>query len=149
MLAAIKKFFEDNISPQSNDDLPHKLKLATTALMIEMMQQDDEIHGAEEQAVKSALQNKFDLSQEETDSLFELGHAEARDANDYYQFTRLINENFSQQQKFTVIKYLWQIAYADGHLDRYEEHMVRRISELLYVSHSDFIKAKHMVLESL
>ncbi|MDH5183490.1 MAG: TerB family tellurite resistance protein [Gammaproteobacteria bacterium] len=149
MLDMIKQFFQESMSTEAKVGDEHRLQLATAALMIEMMRQDDEIHEAEERAVKAAIGAKFSLSEDETHTLFELAHAEARNANDYYQFTRLINENFSQQQKFTVIKYLWEIAYADNHLDRYEEHMVRRIAELIYVSHSDFMRAKHMVLESL
>ena len=149
MLDSIKKFFQESMSTPETASDEHRLQLATAALMIEMMNQDDAVHEAEELAIKAAIQGKFFLTEEETQKLFELAHAEAKNANDYYQFTRLINENFTQQQKFTVIKYLWEIAYADEHLDRYEEHMVRRIAELIYVSHSDFIKAKHMVLESL
>lgn len=149
MLDSIKKFFQESIATTEKASDEHRLQLATAALMIEMMNQDDTVHETEELAVKAAIQVKFSLTEEETKELFELAHEEAKNANDYYQFTRLINENFTQQQKFTVIKYLWEIAYADDHLDRYEEHMVRRIAELIYVSHSDFIKAKHMVLDSL
>lgn len=148
MLEAIKAFFQENISTAKSGDETHQLRLATAALMIEMMLQDDKTHDEEERAIRSALKNKFDLSEDETHELFELGHTELKNSGDYYQFTRLINDNFTPEQKFTVIEYLWDIAYADGELDRYEEHMVRRIAELIYVSHSDFIKAKHKVLAS-
>ncbi|MDH5359142.1 MAG: TerB family tellurite resistance protein [Gammaproteobacteria bacterium] len=146
MLDKIKAFFQTNIATSELGDNEHQLKLATAALMIEMMQQDDTAHQLEEQAVRRALQSKFGLTTDETGKLFELGYMEARNANDYYQFTSLINQHFSQQQKFKIIEYLWEIAYADGDLDRYEEYMVRRIAELIYVSHSEFIRAKHLVM---
>jgi len=146
MLTAIKKFFTENIAVDNSTDIEHQLKLATAALMIEMMQQDDVAHEAEEDAVKQALQKKFSLADEETETLFTLAHAELKQSADYYQFTSLINQNFNPQQKYKVIEYLWEIAYADGHLDRYEEHMVRRIAELIYVPHSDFIRAKHSAM---
>ena len=146
MLDTIKAFFQTKIATSDLGDNEHQLKLATAALMIEMMQQDGTAHQLEEQAVRSALQSKFELTLDETGQLFELGHMEARNANDYYQFTSLINQHFSQQQKFKVIEYLWEIAYADGDLDRYEEYMVRRIAELIYVPHSEFIRAKHLVM---
>ncbi len=148
MLNTIKQFFEQNIANTPQDDVEHRLRLATAALMIEMMHQDDQVHKLEKATVRASLQQKFQLTDEETGELFQLAHDEARQATDYFQFTRLINENFTQQQKIKVIEYLWGIAYADGELDTYEEHMVRRISELLYVSHADFIRTKHQVLQA-
>ena len=149
MLKAIKQFFEESISPDTQGDVEHRLKLATAALFIEMMQQDGKKTESEEKTVKEVLQTKFDLSEIETHQLFELAHEEARDAVDFYQFTSLINEHFSTEKKIKIVEYLWAIAYADNHLDAYEEHMVRRIADLLYVEHQDFIKAKHKVLDNL
>ncbi len=145
MLSTIKKFFEQNISTDQVDDIEHKLKLATAALLIEMMQQDHHVHADEKQQVKAALMEKFSLTEEEAGSLFNLAEAEASDATDFYQFTSLINQHYTKQQKIKVIEYLWSIAYADQHLDTYEEHMVRRIADLIYVSHKDFLQAKHKV----
>ena len=153
MLKAIKQFFEESISPDTKfnneGDVEHRLKLATASLFIEMMQQDLKTTESEEQKVKDVLQKKFALSETETDELFELAHEEARDAVDFHQFTSLIHEHFSMEKKIKIIEYLWAIAYADNHLDSYEEHMVRRIADLLYVDHQDFIKAKHKVLDKL
>lgn len=149
MLASIKSFFDKNFAENNaSKDIDHQLKLATAALMVEMMQQDDEVHENERSAIMYALQEKFDLSETETSDLVELAHEEARAATDYHQFTQLIAKQFSQAQKIKVIEYLWMIAYADGHLDRYEEHMVRRIADLIYVSHADFMQAKHRVENS-
>ena len=147
MLKAIKQFFEESISPEPQGDVEHRLKLATAALFIEMMQQDGKKTDGEEEAVKQLLQNKFALEESETNELFELAHEEARQAADFYQFTSLIHQYFSMEKKIKVVEYLWQIAYADHHLDAHEEHMIRRIADLLYVPHQDFMKAKHRVLE--
>ncbi|MCW8902019.1 MAG: TerB family tellurite resistance protein [Gammaproteobacteria bacterium] len=153
MLKAIKQFFEESMSSDSKLDntgnVEHRLKLATAALFIEMMQQDAKKTDSEVKTVKDVLQTKFALSETETDQLFELAHDEARDAVDFHQFTSLINEHFSMEKKIKIVEYLWTIAYADNHLDIYEEHMVRRITDLLYVEHQDFIKAKHKVLDNL
>lgn len=149
MLNAIKNFFENNISSEGSSDLDHQLKLATAALLIEMMQQDDQVHIEEIDAAKSALGVKFDLSDEESHALFKLAEAEAAEAVDYYQFTRLIAREFTQAQKIKVIELLWSVAYADSHLDPHEEHMVRKIADLIYVSHKDFMKAKHKIQVAL
>lgn len=149
MLKAIKQFFEQNISLETEVDIEHRLKLATAALMIEIMKQDGETKDEEVGTIKQALQTKFELTETEMDELFTLASAEARQAVDLYQFTSLINKHFSSEKKIKIIEYLWTVAYADNHLDEHEEHLVRRITDLLYVSHQDFMKAKHKVQNKL
>ncbi len=143
MLQAIKQFFEQNISLARTDDIDHQLKLATAALLIEMMQQDGRIHEGEQKAVREMLQNHFNLTDNETLQLCELAREELDNAVDSHQFTSLIARNYSQAEKIRIIEYLWQVAYADDHLDPLEEHMVRHIAELIYVPHRDFIRTKH------
>jgi len=149
MLSAIKNFFEKNISPEGNGDIDHELKLATAALLIEMMCQDDQVHDKEIDAAKKALREKFELTDDECQALFELAEDEVKEAIDYHQFTRLIASEFTQAQKIKVVELLWTVAYADSHLDSLEEHMVRKIADLIYVSHKDFMKTKHKVLDAL
>jgi uncharacterized tellurite resistance protein B-like protein len=67
---------------------------------------------------------------------------EAKQATDYFQFTSLINKHFSQEQKIEVVENLWQVAFADGHLDAHEQHFMRKIADLLYISHADYVAAK-------
>ena len=149
MLKKIKDFFEKNISIETEVDIEHRLKLATAALMIEIMKQDGETKNEEVDAVKQSLQTKFELTKNEIDELFTLANEESRQSVDLYQFTSLIREHFSQEKKIKTIEYLWAIAYADNHLDAHEEHLIRRIADLLYVTHQDFMKAKHKVQENL
>ncbi len=149
MLSAIKNFFEQNILSEEDSDLDHQLKLATAALLIEMMLQDDQVHDREIETVKNALREKFDLTDDECHTLFELAEEEVEDAVDYHQFTSLIAREFTQTQKIKVIELLWSVAYADLHLDSLEEHMVRKIADLIYVSHKDFIKTKHKIQDAL
>jgi len=149
MLKAIKQFFDQNISPDTQVDYEHHLKLATAALLIEMMQQDGATKDEEVEAVKNALQTKFELSETETHELFALAHEEARQAVDFYQFTSLIHKHFPPEKKIRIVEYLWTIAYADNHLDAHEEHLIRRIADLLYISHKDLIQTKHKVQKNL
>ena len=150
MINSIKSFFETHFQTAATvEDTKHQLKLACAALLIEMMQQDHEIHEMEQQAVKKVLAEKFELTDDELHELYQLAKQEADQATDYHQFTRLISEHYSLPDKIQLIELLWQIAYADGHLDKYEEHMIRRIADLIYVSHADFIKAKHRIVDNL
>ena len=146
MLKAIKKFFDDKINVVEPQDLEHPLRLATAALMVEMMLNDGKKHDSEEKVLKEKLQQIFSLTNIETSDLFELAHDEAKQAVGLHEFTTLIAKGFSQEQKIKVIENLWAVAYADNHLDPYEELMVRKISDLIYVSHADFINAKHRII---
>ena len=149
MLKTIKQFFEKNISLETDVDIEHRLKLATAALMIEIMKQDGETKSDEVDSVKLSLETKFELTKTEIDELFALANEEAKQSVDLYQFTSLIREHFSQEKKIKTIEYLWTVAYSDNHLDAHEEHLIRRISDLLYVTHQDFIKTKHKVQEMM
>jgi len=150
MLAGIKAFFDKNF-PTSSDPAGHEhsLKLASTALLVEMLRMDDHISEDEKKALFSAVSAKFDLSDNETQEIISLAEEELKNSTDYYQFTSLINSHFEYPDKVHIIELLWQIAFADDHLDRDEEYLVRKISELIYVSHADFIATKIRVQSML
>ncbi|MCK4587365.1 MAG: TerB family tellurite resistance protein [Gammaproteobacteria bacterium] len=151
MIEHFKQFFDKYLSSddKSPDNQEHKLHLATAALLIEMMRVDDHSKPEEMSALAAGIRHTFGLSEQETTELIQLAEEEAQDAACYHAFTSLINNGFSRQQKNRVVEMLWEIAYADNELEMYEEHLVRKISDLLYVRHSDFIRAKHQVLERL
>jgi uncharacterized tellurite resistance protein B-like protein len=149
MFKAIADFFSQNIVAEEEraTDGEHALRLATAALLFEMMRMDESIHASEREVACRVLQDKFGLEAAETEQLLALAEQEAAESTDYYQFTSLINRHFSPEKKVKVVELLWRVAYADGRLDRYEEHLVRKLAELLYVSHTDYIAAKHRALE--
>ena len=151
MIKAIKKFFEINIGgiDEKTQDSEHRLRVATAALLIETARADFQLEEQELQQIAKALQTKFGLSAHEVNELVDLGTQEAHQATSYYEFTSLINKGFTPHQKVKVIELMWQVAYADKHLQKYEEALIRKIAELIYVPHSDFIAAKHRVLGSL
>jgi len=146
MIKKIQTFFEKKFMPaDAGVSVEQQLNLAAAALLIEMVLQDDGIDEAEVAAVKQTLIKQFNLSTVEAQSLYELADEEKNQATDYHQFTTLITEHYSQPQKVQLIESLWRVAFSDNVLDKYEEQMVRRISDLIHVSHKDFIQARHRV----
>ena len=146
MLSQIKRFFRDNLAPSSADtavEAEHRLQLAVGALLLEMTRVDGEVRPEQCARVEAAIRAQFDLSSEETTELIRLAEAERSDATDYFQFTQLINADFTPQQKAAIVEQLWAVALADRELHRYEEHLVRKIAQLLHVPHNAFIAAKH------
>ncbi len=152
MLKSIKQFFDDKISlgkGQGDNDDEHRMQLATAALLFEICKADYDTAQIEIDAVQRAVKQTFALSDEAATELVKLAEQELLDSTSYHGFTSLINQNFSPDQKIQVVENLWVVAFADGQLDKYEEHLIRRLADLMHVSHTQFIAAKHRVQENL
>ena len=145
MITGIKDFFSQFIANgirQSEIDKEKSLQIATAALLLEMMRMDDQIVDAERDSVAKTLLQMFGLDSGQLKTLMDLAEREARQASGYYQFTSLINKGCDADQKIKIIENLWYVAMSDGHLDAHETYLMRKISDLLYVSHADYIAAK-------
>lgn len=150
MIKSILDFFDNYLgSKDESTDEEHQLKLASAALLIEMIRMDHQIEQVEHDMVKSLIKQDFELSDEETENLFQLAEEESKNAIDYYRFAKLINKKYDNPQKIKIIENLWHIAYADGKLDKYEEHYLRKIADLIHLPDKEFIRTKHRVLEQL
>ena len=149
MLKAIRDFFDQHIGQSTAPaDETHRLQLATVALLVEVVRGDGAIAHAERAALLTAVGGKFGLASEEAAALVDLAEQETRLSHDTYQFTSLINRSFSQPQKLRVIELMWQVAYADAALSAHEQHVLRKIAELLHVPHGDYIAAKMRAKEA-
>ncbi len=145
MITSIKDFFNQFIEPgtrQSEIDKEKALQIATAALLIEMMRMDDEITDVERDSIANTLLQMFGLDSGQLKTLMDLAEQEARQASGYHQFTSLINKGFDADQKIRIIEKLWFVAMSDGHLDAHETHLMRKIADLLHVSHADYVTAK-------
>jgi uncharacterized tellurite resistance protein B-like protein len=147
MLKQIQDFFRQHlVSTVGNDaDREQALRLAVAALLIEVTHLDHEVTSEEKAAVDLAVRRHMGLSGETVAELLQCAERERADSTDYYQFTLLINREYDAARKVELIELMWRIAYADDALHRHEEHLIRKIAELLYVPHSAFIAAKHRV----
>jgi uncharacterized tellurite resistance protein B-like protein len=143
MLDAIRDFFERHIgTPEAQRDPAHAIRLATAALLVEVARIDGEVTDVERAAVLRAVRGKFGVSADEAQTLVDLAEQEVGQANDYYQFTSLINQRFPQDQKERVIELMWQVAYADKTLSAHELHVMRKVAGLLHVTDAAYIDAK-------
>ncbi len=141
MINNIKEFFTSEITNPEGDE-EHQKNLAAASLMVEVMVIDRDISDKELTKIEEILKNQLELKDHEIKKLLELARQEVRDATSLFQFTRLINDHFDHQKKTELIGSLWHVAFADDILDKHEEAIIRRIADLIYVSHSDFIKTK-------
>jgi len=145
MINTIRHFFEINIKlpGKSTEKLPeHSINVAIAALLIEMMRSDASVSEVERRTIRTIIRSRLNLTNEETGELLRLAEEEIWNSTGYYEFTSLINKEFTYEEKVSVIEHLWEVAFADARIDKHEEHMVRRIADLLYVDHKDFIGSK-------
>jgi uncharacterized tellurite resistance protein B-like protein len=141
MIDKIKSFFSKNVlEPEAETTSPDQL--ATAALLIEVMVIDGDLDDQEMQAIAGTLSNMLNLSEEQIDQLIELSKEEVAEATSLYQFTKEINEHFDIEKKLSLMTAMWRVAFADGHLDKHEENIIRRVADLLHIRHSEYIRCK-------
>jgi uncharacterized tellurite resistance protein B-like protein len=146
MLDSLKRFVEERISGRADPATPEAheqaLRLAASALLFEVVRADGSVTAEELVVMRAAVQSVFGLSREESEELARLGEAASRNSVSIYEFTHLVDQGFSAEQKKRVVELLWLVAFADGRKDPEEEYVVRKIAGLLHVPHPDFIDAK-------
>jgi uncharacterized tellurite resistance protein B-like protein len=103
---------------------------------------DGNLDEQEFRAIGNTLSQMLDLSNEQIDELIVLSREEVADATSLYQFTREINAHYDHDKKMALMTAMWQVALADGHLDKHEEGIIRRVADLLYIRHNEYIRCK-------
>ena len=152
MLRTLKDLFDAMLPPapgaaKENDE--HALQLATAVLLVEVLRTTPGVGAAERRAVVAALKDKFALAADESERLLELAERTARDATDYFAFTSRVNEGFDMAQKLRMIEHMWRVAYADGTLSAHENHVMRRLADLLYIPQGAYVHAKMRAREAM
>ena len=154
MLKKIKGYISEignESSDSENQEEKEKniINNACAALLIETALADKVFNIEEIDSMKKTLREVYEIDEKDLDELISESEKKVSESTSLYEYTRLINDLCDYQDKLKLINNLWAIAFADKHLDKYEEFLIRKISDLLYVSHSDFIQQKLSVKESL
>ena len=151
MLDIVKRFFSKTTADSSNtanQKTAHDLRVAICALFVEMAQIDETFTEAEMETIISILKEKYGLSSELADALIEESNKELDESVDLWQFAKLINENYSTDEKIEIVETLWQIVYVDGKMDQYEHYLMNKLKNLLRLTHDQLIDAKLKVKHS-
>lgn len=145
MLKTLKDLFDSLVPPAPGTDpqsAEHTLQLATAVMLVEVMRADPSFHPGEREAVLAALRDKFSLSDDEASRLTELAVTTAQQATDLFGFTSRINDHFDMAQKLRMIEHMWRVAYADGHLNDHERHVMWRVADLLHIPQGAYVNAR-------
>lgn len=124
-----------------------KLEVATAALFVEMAKADGEFTIEERNKIIKVMKNTFDLDKECVQDLIELSEEKIKESISLYEFTSIINEKFSNDEKFALMKNLWKLIYIDENLNMYEDHLAKKIGGMLNLDRQKIIEAKLIVKE--
>ena len=141
MIKVLKALFE-NRPRESAESAQHHLRLAAAALLVETARADFTQDAAELAKLAQLLTTSLQLTQDEVDQLVIAAQQRVEVATSLYEFTQVINAHCNAEQKLQLVHAMWLVAYADGNLDKYEEHLIRQVAELTLVTHRDYIQCK-------
>ena len=138
-----KKLFKDTDESSHKNDVEENLTLATCVLLIEVSKSDDDFDLEEQKKIRSLIKSKFNLSDTQIEHLFTLSKDKHNEMTSLYEWTDIINKDCSYDQKLTIIGFMWDIAFTDERLDKYEDYTIRKVCDLIHVKHVDFINLKN------
>ncbi|RPI75189.1 MAG: TerB family tellurite resistance protein [Ignavibacteriales bacterium] len=151
MIKYLKELFSssgENLPEEKyNINSVKKLQVATCALLVEMANADDEFTDEEKEKIIHVMHKTFNLDKEYVDDLIELSEEKIRKSISIYEFSTIINENFTKDEKFELMKNLWRLIYVDDTLNMHEDHLIKKIGKTLNMEHQDVIAAKLIVKE--
>lgn len=145
MIKSLKDFLRQALTNTDERTVTrdHTLEMCAAVLMLEIALADSGVDAREQQTIIAAIREHFHLDLAEAEGLIALARQQINDASSLHDFTRAINTELNREEKTTVVELLWRVAAADSVIHKYEEYFIRKIADLLYVSHSDYIRAKH------
>jgi uncharacterized tellurite resistance protein B-like protein len=150
MFESMNKFFSDKITavPDADEDA-RRLRVATSALLLEAAHADSDFSDEEKSAILAMLGQRFRLNEQETADLVEVAEQERQQSDSLFEFARLINEEFPRERKLAILQLLWQVVYQDGVLEAHEDALMHKVGKLLGVRHEELMALKIQVKRSL
>ncbi|MEE9503308.1 MAG: TerB family tellurite resistance protein [Candidatus Aminicenantaceae bacterium] len=123
-----------------------RIQIASCVILLEVAKFDFDFSSIEKETTKAILKNEFAIPEDAIEDLMKISEEKREDSIDLWEFTNVINQNFSREEKIKIIEAAWKIIYADDKLDKYENHYVHVLADLLRLRHDELIDAKLNVL---
>lgn len=147
MIDIVKKFFnKENKTESPSEKSEHDIRIATCAVLLEMANIDGKFSDDEKKLIIRILRDDYKLSDQHTQELIDAAQKELSGSIDLWQFTNLINQNYSVDEKVQITEMVWRLAYVDGKLDSHEDYLMHKLANLLRLSHKQLIDAKMRVI---
>ena len=151
MIDILKQLFADSRPESGPGRQPdrHQLAVAATALMVQLSRVDSEEDERELQTIVDCAVNAHEVTEDEARQILEDAQSHADEAVSIYEFTDRLNDQLDQEGKQQILESIWRVAFADGRIDKYEEHLIRRMADLLHLNHREYMQCRHRAEQSL
>ena len=150
MLDRIRSFLREVADGSVDEErLPDDLQIAVAGLLVEVAHMHDAFDPAERATIRRLLTQRFGLTSADVDGLIENADRRVQEAGDFWAFARVVKNRYDEAQRIAMIEMMWEVAYADGHLDDFEASLLRRVAGLIYVDDYQSGAARKRVLERL
>ncbi|MGL4938705.1 TerB family tellurite resistance protein [Shewanella sp.] len=146
MIAKLRRFFEAHTQALSPEDKAHQLKLAAASMLLEVVFADETLTVEETALLPKLLTETLSMTDVDAKSLIDEAKSVQGSATSLFEFTSSINAEFTLEQKQQLLLAMWQLAYADGQLSQYEDQIIRRTADLLYLKHSELIQMRNLAI---
>jgi len=133
----IRHFFQSRLSSTEETHRPDAVAIAACALLLEIAHADDVFAPEERERIVRAVREDLGVPAADVAEVVRLAEEERRESVDLYQFTKLVGEKFSREQRLRLVEVIWGVVYADGQLSAVENQLARRIAELLGFQHPE------------
>jgi len=147
MIGKLINFFSNPAAQPENSE--KRIAISTAALLIEAANSDDNFSTVERNKINEILKTHFNFNDEEIEELLQLANEKIEKSVSFYEFTNVLNSSFNRDEKYEIIKLIWEILLLDKKLESNEEYFIRTISRNLHLDHRDFIAAKMDVKKKL
>ena len=144
MFDKLKSIFDKKIEEEKEQF--DTVQIAISTLMIQTAVYDGVFDEQEKSEILELIKKYFNFNEDQKLSIFKIAIKVNDDSNDMQQFTRILNDNLSEEEKLNIIEMLWKIIISDGHIDDYENALIRKISGLLYISDRDVGQIKKKLI---
>ena len=149
MLTLIKKIIEDKKGEKSDAISQEEAQTALCVLLLEAAHSDGECSTDEMEHVIDTLVNRFGVLRSDVNSLITSGYRERDESVDLFRFTRYLNNNYTKEEKLTVMESVWRVIHTDGRLEAHEDHFAHKLANLLRLTHKELINTKISAREQL
>lgn len=148
MLDRLRKIIEPSPAARGQHT-PMDMQVAAAVMLVEVAHVDNEYSASEQEAIRAIVKQRFSLTDAEVEDLVKEAEQEVKDATDYYRFTRRIKETFSHEECVNLVQLLWEVVLADGSTDAYENNLMGRVTDLLYVTSRESAEARKRAAQTI
>lgn len=132
----------ESMKDAGEDERERRLRIATAVILLEVAYADEDFSETERKRIVEILKKQFSLDDGSVRELLQVSEEQLSRSIDLWHFTEIINSSYDSEEKYRIIEMVWQVIYADGTLDKYEDHVVHKLARILHISHDKMIEAK-------